>query len=235
MTFAFQNERYTARLAATAQDIETCQRLRHLCFFGAPGVDAEPIDERCQHIIVERAGDAVATCRVFVVTHDYSLSYAAQRYDLNSISDLLPALEIGRLCISPDVFDHDPIRLLWGGISRIVTETAAKLLFGCVSFQGTDPTPHHAAFSKLYRFHQPIDGKNVAPKSKETIALSAAVPSVSATATMPPLLRSYLSMGGWVSDHAVVDKAMDTLHVFCAVEIDKIAPERARTLRALAT
>ena len=46
--------------------------------------------------------------------------------------------------------------------------------------------------------------------------------------TMPPLLRSYLAMGGWVSDHAVVDRDLDTLHVFTGLEIGAIPPARAR-------
>jgi L-ornithine Nalpha-acyltransferase len=36
---------------------------------------------------------------------------------------------------------------------------------------------------------------------------------------LPPLLRTYLGMGGWVSDHAVVDRELDTLHVFTCVEV----------------
>jgi putative hemolysin len=51
---------------------------------------------------------------------------------------------------------------------------------------------------------------------------------------MPPLLRSYLAMGGWVSDHAVLDKALNTLHVFTGLEVSTIPPARARRLRALA-
>ena len=50
---------------------------------------------------------------------------------------------------------------------------------------------------------------------------------------LPPLLRTYLAMAGWVSDHAVVDRALDTLHVFTAVEIAKIPLARARALRAI--
>ena len=53
-----------------------------------------------------------------------------------------------------------------------------------------------------------------------------------AMAAMPPLLRSYLAMGGWVSDHAVVDDHLDTLHVFTGLEIRAIPPARARLLRA---
>ena len=51
---------------------------------------------------------------------------------------------------------------------------------------------------------------------------------------MPPLLRTYLMMGGWVSDHAVMDRQLGTMHVFTGVEIKAIPPARARALRALA-
>jgi putative hemolysin len=48
---------------------------------------------------------------------------------------------------------------------------------------------------------------------------------------MPPLLRTYLTLGGWVSDHAVVDHDLNTLHVFTGLEIDRVPPSRARLLR----
>ena len=51
---------------------------------------------------------------------------------------------------------------------------------------------------------------------------------------IPPLLRTYLSMGGWVSDHAVIDRQMNTLHVFTGVETAAIPAARARALRAIA-
>jgi len=41
-------------------------------------------------------------------------------------------------------------------------------------------------------------------------------------------------MGGWVSDHAVVDPEMGTLHVFTGVEIRAIPATRKRLLRAVA-
>ncbi len=51
---------------------------------------------------------------------------------------------------------------------------------------------------------------------------------------MPPLLRSYQLMGGWVSDHAVVDTDLDTLHVFTGLEVRAIPESRARALRLVA-
>ena len=54
-----------------------------------------------------------------------------------------------------------------------------------------------------------------------------------ALARMPPLLRTYLLMGGWVSDHAVFDRKRETMHVFTAVDINAIPKARKRLLRAL--
>ena len=50
---------------------------------------------------------------------------------------------------------------------------------------------------------------------------------------MPPLLRTYLLMGGWASDHAVVDRQLNTMHVFKGVEVGAISAARKRLLRAL--
>ena len=55
-----------------------------------------------------------------------------------------------------------------------------------------------------------------------------------AQAELPPLLRTYLLMGGWVSDHAVVDDQLGTLHVFTGLEIAAIPPARQRLLRGVA-
>jgi putative hemolysin len=51
---------------------------------------------------------------------------------------------------------------------------------------------------------------------------------------MPPMLKTYLMMGGWVSDHAVVDRDLGTMHVFTGVEISTIPPARKKLLRAVA-
>ena len=55
-----------------------------------------------------------------------------------------------------------------------------------------------------------------------------------ALSNMPPLLKTYLSMGAWVSDHAVVDLNMQTLHLFTGVEISKIPKSRKNFLLNLA-
>ena len=54
-----------------------------------------------------------------------------------------------------------------------------------------------------------------------------------ANADMPPLLSTYLLMGGWVSDHAVIDRDLNTMHFFTAIDIKAIPQELKRLLRAL--
>ncbi|MEZ5687014.1 MAG: ornithine-acyl-ACP acyltransferase, partial [Paracoccaceae bacterium] len=49
-----------------------------------------------------------------------------------------------------------------------------------------------------------------------------------------PLLRSYLTMGGMVSDHAVIDRDLGTVHVFTMLDTTRIPPARLQALRALA-
>ena len=37
---------------------------------------------------------------------------------------------------------------------------------------------------------------------------------------LPPLLKFYLRLGGKVSDHAVIDRDLDTLHVFTYLDLN---------------
>ena len=47
---------------------------------------------------------------------------------------------------------------------------------------------------------------------------------------LPPLLRFYLALGARVSDHAVVDRDLDTLHVLTLLRPADIPPARLRAL-----
>ncbi len=239
MTFAFQTGRFDTRLAETKEDIAACQALRHQCFHGGDGLDVDAFDAVCQHVMVTDGTGLVATCRILSMTsgQEINRSYAAQRYDLKSFFDFeRPVIEIGRFCSRADVQDMDVIRLVWCVIARVVDDLGAGLLFGCASFQGIKPQGHAAAFGLLKRRFQGPQARKIGIRSSEVIVLEDTPAQHSlAMAQMPPLLRSYLTMGGWVSDHAVIDREMGTMHVFCGVEVDRIPPARAKALRALAS
>lgn len=237
---------YTARLAAKAQDIDRALTLRHLCFITNRGLvtstpDPDSFDNLGQHLLIEDTHSKMLVCCFrlmhFVSGKTVANSYSAQFYDLVRLSAFPGAMaELGRFCIHPEHSNPDILRLAWGAITRIVDETGVQILFGCTSFDGANPAKHQDALAYLKTHHLAPSHLRPGLRSPHAYSLADAVITPKATLTsLPPLLRTYLSMGGWVSDHAVIDTALNTLHVFTGLQIAAIPPARARLLRAIAT
>ncbi|NEX45053.1 GNAT family N-acetyltransferase [Pseudotabrizicola algicola] len=236
--------RYEVRLAQTAAEIGAAQRLRHSAFLAArgkaraSGQDADAYDDTASHVLVfdQARADPVACFRVQEFRGEtVARSYSAQFYDLARLACFPgPMLELGRFCLDPARHDPDILRLAWAGLTRMVDERGIALLFGCSSFAGADTGLHAKALAALAPRLAP-DLWRPGPLAPERVTLAdLAAQSAASEAALPPLLRTYLSMGGWVSDHAVIDREMDTLHVLTGVEIAAIPPARARALRLLA-
>ena len=247
--FALTKGRYTARLAETSADVAQAQALRHRSFLarrgiaGALGHDVDAFDVLCQHVLVqERATGRLVCCyrlMLFPAGKSLATSYAAQVYGLNAL-DAFPGakLELGRFCLDPDWHDPNILRLAWGAMAHFVDSAQVSLLFGCSSFEGADWQPHVMALA-LLRGHLAPPPWEPFENAAEIFRFASALQDLpldlrDALQALPPLLRTYLALGGWVSNHAVIDRQLDTLHVFTAVEIAKLPPARARALRAIA-
>lgn len=235
--------RYLARLADSNEDVGRVQALRWQAFGLGPdgGRDHDRFDRLCDHVLIEEAGTGqlVATFRLLFLPSGRTIEtcYSAQFYDLERLSGIdRPLIEIGRFCLRPDRHDPDILRLGWAAITACVDKLSAGLLIGCSSFSGTDPCPYRDVFAHLARHHLAPPILRPGRRAPETIALEATGVDPDpgrALRAMPPLLRSYLSMGGWVSDHAVIDRKMGTLHVFTGLEVSLVPETRARSLRRL--
>lgn len=205
------------------------------------GRDADAFDDRCQHGLVrETATGRLVACFRLLLLKDgsgISQSYSAQFYDLARLGSFSgPIAELGRFCVDPEVMDPDVLRLAWAALTRIVDDERIGLLFGCSSFSGVDPKAYGCAFRHLCEKSRAPARWRPEPRAPETISLAEAAQAPDdrlALMQLPPLLRSYLAMGGWVSDHAVIDRNLGTIHVFTGVEIARIPPARKRLLRAL--
>ncbi|NNK77435.1 MAG: GNAT family N-acetyltransferase [Litoreibacter sp.] len=251
-----QTGKYAVRFAQTGDDLIVAQRLRHLSFrdgqntsSNAPtdleSLDADAFDDVCRHVLVEEAvtGKLVCCFRLLTLEDGQTIerSYSAQYYELSALKDFSgPMIEMGRFCIHPDHKDPDILRVAWGAMAEYVDEVGAEMLFGCSSFAGIEEAEYLDAFSLLKDRH--LAPKRWLPRVKAPRVFPFARrlrlrrPDLKAAMrAMPPLLRTYLLMGGWVSDHAVVDRDLNTLHVFTGLEIKAIPPARARLLRSLST
>ena len=249
MNVMLRKGRYEAHLATTDAELRMAQQLRYMCFIRGGAVersdpiDADSFDDRCQHMLVtdRRTGQLVCCFRLMYLTADQiGDSYSAQYYELSSLRAYHgPMVEMGRFCIHPDVIDPDILRVAWGAMTKFVDDHGVELLFGCSSFIGTDQEAYLDAFDMLAERHlapAPWLPKTKAPNVFRFAAdrLCRPLDRKAAMRRMPPLLKTYLMMGGWVSDHAVVDTDLNTLHVFTGLEIKSIPPARARALRAVA-
>jgi putative hemolysin len=233
--------KYRARLAETPQDLCAAQRLRARCFGLGQTMDADAFDARSIHVLVEATADNALVCCYRLLALDGTCleqSYAAQYYELSALAAYEgQMLELGRFCVAPERRDGDIVRVAWAAMTEVVDRHSVQLLFGCSSFAGVETAQYHDAFAMLRARH--LGPKRWLPRVKAPDVFRFAErlrrkPDVKkAMSRMPPLLRTYLLMGGWVSDHAVVDHQMNTLHVFTGLEIGAIPDSRKRLLRAL--
>ena len=228
---------YAVRHAAGEGDLAACLALRAERF-RAGADDRDRFDAICTHVMVEDAEGLACTFRLLPLAGggEVGRSYAAQHYDLAALARFdAPMLEMGRFCTRDGPADADAMRAAWGELTRIVDRTGAGMLFGCSSFAGCEGERHAEALALLAERHQAPARWRPLRRAAEVLRLPRRTPDLrAAMAAMPPLLRSYLTMGGWVSDHAVVDRDLGTLHVFTGLEIGRIPPARARALRMLA-
>ncbi|MFV0408880.1 MAG: GNAT family N-acetyltransferase [Paracoccus sp. (in: a-proteobacteria)] len=241
---------YRARIAESGKDLRAAQHLRWQAFWEARGlsrdgqVDADEFDHICQHMLIEdqRSGRLLATFRFMLLGDGDELerSYSAGHYDLSALRDFAgPMVEMGRFCTLPGLGDPNVLRIAWGAMTRYVDDRGVKLLFGCLAFDGADAEGHRDALALLAarylgpgRWQPGIKASSVFRFSRELRDLRPDLRR--AQAGLPPLLRTYLIMGGWVSDHAVIDDELNTLHVFTGLEIDAVPAARRKLLRAVA-
>ncbi|PZX17551.1 putative hemolysin [Palleronia aestuarii] len=230
---------FRASLLRGDADLAQAFALRRAAFRADRG-GPDRFDAVSRHLIIEdpASGVPLGTCRLRPIADGSTLqeTYCAEYYDLDPLLGRRGAvIEVGRLCVAPSGAAADILRVVWAALARIVERERAGLLIGCASFAGTDPDRHRAAFDLLGRHHLGPD--EIRPQGSARsirFATDAPVAARQGLAALPPLLRSYLAMGGWVGGHAVIDDAMDTIHVFTALDVAAIPKTRRRALLSLA-
>ena len=237
---SFSKGRYWAAEALSQADIEAAQTLRTQAF-GMLDYDADAYDARCAHILIRQRSDNRLVCCFRMLPlrgGEIRQSYSAQYYELSALETFDgPMVEMGRFCVDPEVSDADILRVAWAAMTEYVDRNGVQLLFGCSSFSGIETDAYLDAFAVLKARH--LAPKRWLPRVKAPdvfrfAALLRRRPDLrKAKLRMPPLLKTYLIMGGWVSDHAVVDRQMNTLHVFTGLEVGAIPDGRKRLLRAV--
>lgn len=236
-------------LARTPADLAALAGLRAVAFPGDDLADladlADPRDRSAQagfqHLLVSArpSGDLLASARLRVLRGPEQIcaSYTGSFYDLRPVARCYrDVLELGRVCQVQGAGDSIGIwRAMLAGLTLVAQVAQVQFLMGCASFAGADPVRHAAALAYLRRHHIGPEGLRPGRLSSAALDLDAAGPPGQAVTrqAVPELLRLYLGMGAWVSDHAVADPLLDTCHVFLGLDVAVIPAARMRVLRCL--
>jgi putative hemolysin len=243
---------FEVRLANTRPEIEAAQALRYRIFYEemqakpSPEVlaikrDFDAFDEVCDHLLVldRRRGDGpesiVGTYRLIRRTAAAEMGrfYSSAEYDIQKMIDYPgEVLELGRSCIAKDARNTATMQMLWRGIALYAYHYNIQVMFGCASFPGTDPQQHAQAMSCLYHHHLAPPEIRVRALASRYIKMDMlerdAYDARKAMARVPPLIKGYLRLGGFVGDGAVIDAQFNTTDVFIIVKTELVTEKYIR-------
>jgi L-ornithine Nalpha-acyltransferase len=230
--------RYRLGLAASEEDVAAAQRLRYRVFVEEMGAGASPeeraarrewddFDPHCDHLLLvdqEAQGDPLD--RVAAVYRLLRGEVAAKgvgfygegEYDLAPLkASGRRLLELGRSCVAPEHRGGPAMHLMWNGLAEYVLDRGIEVLFGVASFPGTDPEPVAEALSHLYHAHLAPPDLRVRARPEHRLEMDRmppeAIEPVRALQAVPPLIKAYLRLGGFVGDGAYIDRDFNTIDV----------------------
>ncbi|HWI29711.1 MAG TPA: GNAT family N-acyltransferase [Stellaceae bacterium] len=240
------------RLAETLGDVDAAQTLRYRVFYEEMGArptsemarlgrDFDNFDGVCDHLLVidhargSGAEAVVGTYRLIrrPAAQRHGRFYSAAEYDIGKIA-AYPGeiLELGRSCVDASARNRPTMQLLWRGIASYVFHYDIALMFGCASLPGTDPDALALPLSYLYHHHlapAEIRPRALPERYVDMRRLAAeAIDPARALAELPPLLKGYLRLGGFVGDGAVIDHQFNTTDVCIVVKTDLVTDKYYR-------
>ncbi|WP_210542561.1 GNAT family N-acetyltransferase [Rhodoferax sp. PAMC 29310] len=228
---------YLLRFAANLNDLQAAQQLRFQVFnlelneglnsAYETGLDCDPFDAVCRHLLVERrsTGQIVGTYRMQTgVTAASALGYyCEQEFDFSPFEvHRGEILELGRACIHADHRNYSVLSMLWRGIAMFAQDNGARYLLGCSSLTSQS----HADASAAYRQLQ----GHLAPKALRTHPLDAYACELTTTHSgsikVPKLLSAYLALGAWICGAPAIDRTFKTIDFLTLMDLQ--SPEMAQ-------
>jgi len=234
------------RLAVNAADTDAIQALRYRVFYEEMGAkadattaashrDTDRYDAIADHLMVvdHALGDGpegvIGTYRLIRRDAAAKLGqfYSADEYDVANVEQF-PGniMELGRSCVASAYRGRSTMQLLWSGIAAYVFHHQIALMFGCASLPGTEPDAIGDELTYLYYNH--LAPPEIRPRAlphryieMRRVDRDSFDPR-RALAKLPPLIKGYLRLGGFVGDGAVVDPQFNTTDVAVVVKTELV-------------
>ncbi|UUX52128.1 GNAT family N-acetyltransferase [Nisaea acidiphila] len=235
------------RLAAGPEDVLAAKQLRYRVFYDEMGatpspaardsrLDEDSFDDVADHLLVldHQLGDGpeavVGTYRLIRRSAAGTAGgfYTADEFDISRlVAQPGEILELGRSCTAAGYRTRPTMQLLWKGIAAYVFQNDISLMFGCASLPGNDAEALRTQLAYLYHQH-------LAPERIRATALPERYLEMDrmpveeidlrrTAAALPPLIKGYLRLGGYVGHGAVVDHQFNTTDVCVIVETSNVS------------
>ncbi len=243
---------FEIRLAQTRAEIDAAQALRYRVFYqemkarstpemAALHRDFDGYDEVCDHLLVldRRRGEGpegiVGTYRLIRRAAAAKMGgfYSTAEYDIGPMIDYPgEVLELGRSCVEKSARNTATMQMLWRGIALYAFHYNVQVMFGCASFPGIDPAQHALPLSYLHEHHLAPADVRVRAQPKRFVKMDTLAPGSydarRALSRVPPLIKGYLRLGGFVGEGAVIDEQFNTVDVFIIVKTELVTEKYIR-------
>ncbi len=247
-----QSGKLLIRLAESEAEVKASQSLRYEVFCeemaAKPSVEMvrlrrefDSYDGYCDHLLVfdgergEGAEAVVGTYRLLRREPAAKLGhfYTSSEYDIGPLLSYPgQILELGRSCVHRDYRTRSIMQLLWRGIAEYVFHHDIAVMFGCASLPDVEPSRLALPLSFLY--HHCLAPPELRPRalSERYVDMNLmpkdSVDTKDALRALPPLIKGYLRLGGFVGDGAVVDAEFGTTDVCIVVKTDLVTEKYYR-------
>jgi putative hemolysin len=240
------------RIATSSAEVDAVQALRFRVFHEEMGATIDPtsaVDRRdrdsydavadhllvIDHAIGPGPEGVVGTYRLIRANAIKQLGrfYSADEYDLDVLLRFPgELLELGRSCVAQAYRTRAVMQLLWRGVAAYVFLHRIDLMFGCASLPGTDPDGLANELTYLYQNHLAPPALRPRALAERYVEMRRVDPETldprRGLAGLPPLIKGYLRLGGFVGDGAVIDAAFNTTDVAIVVKTDLITDKYYR-------
>ena len=228
---------FTIKIAENNLEIKKAQSLRYKIFFEEKKIkkkkltfllqrDYDFYDKISDHLIIidnnrKVKDNVVGTYRLLRGNFAklYKGFYTEQEFDISNLKKNFSSkniLELGRSCVHPEYRSGIILKLLWQGISKYIKIYKIKLLMGCASFNGTNPSKFEDEFSLLYKCYRLPKNYDVVSLQNNQISLKKNFDNFTIINKLPPLIKGYLRAGGMVSKNFYIDREFETID-YCVI------------------
>ena len=206
----------------------------------ATGLDVDPFDEFCEHLIVEEVPTETIVGTYRLQTGQLAAAnlgyYSEREFNFAPYEPFrCEMIELGRACVHAEHRNFTLLHLLWRGIARYALERNARFLIGCSSLTSQDPFEGMSVYRQLQPYlvspelrTQPrpefiVAGSDDAGWSG--VSPNEALPGSKVPATggaSSRLLRAYLAIGARICGPPAIDCDFGTIDFLTLLDLHAV-------------